>query len=44
MGHEIGKGSYGVVKRCKHKKSGHIVAIKTYDKKNFSSLGHKNKL
>jgi hypothetical protein len=38
---EIGKGAFGVVSRCKHKKTGYSVALKTYEKK---SLTHRSSL
>lgn len=35
FGHEMGKGSFGVVKLAHHKITGHKVAIKVYDKTKF---------
>lgn len=31
----MGRGAFASVKRCIHKKTGHVVAIKSYDKKNL---------
>jgi serine/threonine protein kinase len=35
VGLQIGQGSFAVVKRSTHKSSGHLVALKTYEKKNL---------
>mmetsp|Transcript_11407 Transcript_11407/g.19248 ORF Transcript_11407/g.19248 Transcript_11407/m.19248 type:complete len:187 (-) Transcript_11407:513-1073(-) len=35
IGLQIGAGAFAVVKRSTHKKSGHVVALKTYEKKNL---------
>ena len=32
---QIGQGAFAVVKRSTHKKTGHIIALKTYEKKNL---------
>ena len=36
-GLKIGQGSFAVVKRCVHKASGHVLALKTYDKKTLNN-------
>ena len=36
-GLKIGQGSFAVVKRCVHKTSGHVLALKTYDKKSLNN-------
>lgn len=35
VGLQIGQGSFAIVKRVTHKKSGHLVALKIYEKKNL---------
>lgn len=37
VGLKIGQGAFAVVKRSIHKKTGHVVALKTYEKKNLTS-------
>ena len=32
---QIGAGAFAIVRRAQHKDSKHIIAIKTYDKKNL---------
>lgn len=36
IGLKIGQGAFALVRRVVHKKSGHVVALKTYEKKNIS--------
>ena len=36
IGLQIGQGSFAVVKRSIHKSSGHVIALKIYEKKNLS--------
>jgi MAP/microtubule affinity-regulating kinase len=35
IGLKVGAGSYAVVKRCVHKATGHVLALKTYEKRNL---------
>lgn len=35
VGLKIGAGSYAIVRRSTHKDSGHLLALKTYEKKNL---------
>jgi len=35
IGLMVGKGSFATVKRSVHKKTGHAIAMKIYDKKNL---------
>jgi serine/threonine protein kinase len=36
IGLKIGQGAFAVVRRCTHKTTGHLVALKTYEKKNLT--------
>ena len=35
VGLKIGAGAYAVVKRCTHRDTGHVLALKTYEKRNL---------
>ena len=37
VGLQIGVGAFAVVKRSTHKNSGHVIALKSYEKKNLSN-------
>lgn len=36
IGLQVGQGAFAIVRRAVHKQTKHIIAIKTYDKKNLA--------
>ena len=41
---KIGQGSFALVRRSVHKKTGHVIALKTYEKKNLLNKIQSNAL
>ena len=42
IGLQIGQGAFAIVRRAQHKETKHIIAIKTYDKKNLMTEASAN--